>query len=83
MRLCTIERVQERLLVKIKPRCTGILVMPVLWEDHQAQQQLWRADDWSLESKLCVLRRAEPEKGLEPPRGSQKVRNGSQTLDVE
>ena len=39
-----------------------ILKMPVPRDDHQEQQQQWSGASWSLEDKLCVLQRAEPER---------------------
>lgn len=53
-----------------------ILETPVLWRDHQEQQQLWSGASLSLGDSLCRLQRMELEKWL-------RSFGGAQTLDTK
>lgn len=54
--------------------------MPVLWDAHQEQQQWWNAASWSLEDKLCTLRRVEPQKWRKTFGGAQEILSESQII---
>lgn len=52
------ERAQERLLVKVQPRCSrehNILGVSVLRNDHQEQSRCWGGAGRGAGDKRCVL----------------------------
>ena len=72
--------------MKIQPTCSGdyrTLGMPVLWNDHQEQHELWSGACQSLEDKLYLLQKAELEKRPKPFGRAQKMVSGSQTFNSE
>ena len=49
----------------------AILEIPIPWNDHKEEQQLWSGTSWNLEDKLCVCcrgqsQRSDPSSLVEP-----------------
>jgi hypothetical protein len=57
----------------------SVLEIPVLWDDHQEQQQQWGTGGCSLEDKVCATNGRAGEVTFRG--GAQMIMSGSQTLD--
>lgn len=80
---------QKRLLVVVHPSCSGDqkhVEMPVLWDDCQGQQEMWKWSraDQSLRNKVCMLwMEVLKACGSLSPFGAHKIRHESQKSDIE
>jgi hypothetical protein len=59
---------------------SSVLGVPVPWDDHGEQQQLWSRESWSLEDKVCATKSMAGEV-TQALGGAQKTVSRSQTLD--